>query len=101
MLMPEMMAAGHVPAKGGIDGRANFAERAAVGAQSATERTATPATCSNRAGTDPGQADLAYGRQGALERLLGYVPARDRRQSCRGADRHAHIPGAQGRAAIC
>ena len=43
MLMPGMMAAGYVPAKGN-DGRAKFTERAAAEAQAAAARAATPSS---------------------------------------------------------
>ena len=42
--------------------------------------------------------DLARRRQDALERLHRHVSARDGRRSGRGADRHAHLPAASGRA---
>jgi len=62
MLMLEMMAAGHVPAKGEIDGRAHFTEQAATEAHAAPERAATPANRRGGTGANPSQAGMAYRR---------------------------------------
>ena len=65
--------------------------------QSKTARLRTPRQAAPPAAASPG---LAPRRQGALARIQRHVSARDGRRSGRGADRHAHPPAAQERAAV-
>ena len=82
----------------GADGRPSIADP--TGCSTPTTAATRPACSASAASDDLACPGLAHGRQGALARLHRHVSARDGGRLGRGADRHPHLPAAQGRAAV-